>query len=346
MCAWRCRRIDTISHAAARTDNGDSKAGAGCADYYLNIASRSVGVHKGRREHAGQKVAPMRGLKFLFGALTALAAHAAHSRVPANELVKKAGWDWQVIPAGTFDLATARRLTTAPADTLTVYIEGDGLAYASPTERAMDPTPTDPVALRMALQHPGSGPVAWLARPCQFGPRARNCQSDYWTIARYSPEVVASASKALDRLIADTAGASHVILVGYSGGGALAALLAERRRDISALVTVAANLDVGAWIKMHDLTPLVGSLDPAFDAARLAGVGQVHFVGARDRVVDERIARSFAARLPGSTDASIIVVAGQDHGCCWTDLWPQLASRPELLRIKDWRQSGIAVVEH
>lgn len=284
----------------------------------------------------GQKSCFLKGLKFLSGALLAFAASAAHSRVPAHELVQKAGWQWQVISAGAFDLAIARKPAAAPADTLIVYIEGDGFAYASPTQRAMDPTPTDPVALRMALQHPGGGPVAWLARPCQFGPRARNCRGDYWTIRRYSPEVVASASAALDRLIADAAGPSHVILVGYSGGGALAALLAESRRDIAALVTVAANLDLGAWVKIHDLTRLDGSLDPASDAAQLAGLPQVHFVGAKDRVVDERIARSFVARMPGNTDASIIVVPGQDHGCCWTDLWPQLAARPELLRVKGW----------
>ena len=278
----------------------------------------------------------MRALKILLCVLSALAAAGAHSRVPARDLVQKAGWQWQVIAAGTFDLATARKPATTLADTLTVYIEGDGFAYASPTRRAMDPTPTDPVALRMALQHPGGGPVAWLSRPCQFGPRARNCQSDYWTIARYSPDVVASASAALDRLKADTAGVSRVILVGYSGGGALAALLAERRRDIAGLVTVAANLDLGAWVKIHDLTPLTGSLDPATEAAQLALVPQVHFVGARDRIVDERIARGFVARMPESTDSSIVVVPDQDHGCCWTGLWPQLASRAELLRIKGW----------
>ncbi|WP_448665143.1 dienelactone hydrolase family protein [Sphingomonas sp. CJ20] len=281
----------------------------------------------------------MRIGKLLAALFLILAGNAAATRSGAPEIVRKAGWNWAVIPAGDFDLASARRPVGARSDVLTVYIEGDGFAYASPGRRAMDPTPTDPLALRLALQHPGGGAVAWLARPCQYGPRARNCRSDYWSIARYAPEVIDSAGAALDRLKAETEGATRLILVGYSGGGALAALLAERRQDVAGLVTVAANLDVAAWVQAHGLTPLSRSIDPAVDAARLSRMPQVHFVGARDRIVGAEIARSFVARMAADAPATITLVPDQEHGCCWAKQWPALAADPAVLRIAGWRSA-------
>jgi pimeloyl-ACP methyl ester carboxylesterase len=253
------------------------------------------------------------------------------------ELAAAAGWRWQSLAAGPFDLAVALRPSTG-GDTLTVYIEGDGLAYLSPTERAMDPTPTDPLALRLALAHPGNGPVAYLARPCQYRAVAsgRNCRSDYWTVARYAPEVVDSAGIALDQLKARLGSATRLILVGYSGGGAMAALLAERRNDVVGLVTVAANLDLEQWVHANGLTPLRGSLDPAADAGRLATLPQIHFVGAQDRMVDGRVASAFLSHQAAGARASIVEIEGQDHACCWATAWPALSHRLDLTRLPGW----------
>jgi dienelactone hydrolase len=275
-------------------------------------------------------------LSFLWIILSVLGSEAAAAPMSGPDLVRGAGWQWKIIKAGAFDVATAQRPDTIASDVLTVYIEGDGLAYVTPGRRAMDPTPTDPLALRLALEHPGKGAVAWLARPCQYGPRTRNCQSDYWSIARYSPEVIDSTSAALDQLKADRNGTERLILVGYSGGGALAALLAERRHDVAALVTVAANLDLGSWVRSRGLTPLSRSLDPAKDAAKLSRLPQVHFVGANDRVVDEPIARAFVAHMPPDAPVTIAVISGQDHGCCWAKQWPDLATTPEMMHLEGW----------
>jgi len=278
----------------------------------------------------------MRSVKTLFIVLAISCNHAAVARVSAVALAREAGWQSVVIPAGDFDLAVAQRPGRGSSNVLTVYVEGDGLAYVAPGRRAMDPTPTDPLALRLALQHPGSGPVAWLARPCQYGPRARNCRSDYWSIARFAPAVIDSAGAALDRLKAEAGGASRVILVGYSGGGALAALLAERRDDVAALVTIAANLDLGAWTAAHRLTPLSGSVDPAIDAARLSRLPQVHIVGGDDRTVSPAIARAFVAHMAADAPATIVIVPGQDHHCCWAARWPELAMHGDLAHIPGW----------
>jgi pimeloyl-ACP methyl ester carboxylesterase len=44
-------------------------------------------------------------------------------------------------------------------------------------------------------------------------------------------------------------------LIGYSGGGALATLIAERRGDVAWLITIAANLDLAAWIRSRGIAP-------------------------------------------------------------------------------------------
>jgi pimeloyl-ACP methyl ester carboxylesterase len=260
------------------------------------------------------------------------------------DLAAAAGWKWEFLSAGQFDLAVAESplKNTGPGkntDTLIVYIEGDGLAYLTPTEPAMDPTPRDPVALRLALAHPGGGMTAYLARPCQYvmPDRARNCREAYWTGARFAPEAVEAAGIAIDRLKARMTPGTRLILVGYSGGGALAALLAERRTDVAGLVTVAADLDLAAWTAGLGLTPLRGSLDPAIDAGALSHLPQVHFTGLEDKVVDGAVLRAFLTHLPEGAPVKTVEVAGQTHGCCWAAAWPTLSQRPELSIIPGWR---------
>lgn len=255
-------------------------------------------------------------------------------------LATAAGWRWQTIAAGDFDLAAAIRPAlrdAGPNNILVVYLEGDGLAYLTPTRPAQDPTPVDPVALRLALSHPGTGPVAWLARPCQYADAwtSRPCASAYWTDARWAPEVVTGVGAALDRLKLES-GVAHILLVGYSGGGPLAALLAERRSDVSALVTVAGNLDLKRWVQDHGLTPLDRSLDPADGAAALATLPQIHLSGDHDNIVSQDVARAFLARLPPHAPAQLLTIAGQDHGSNWAAAWPQLSCRKELRSLPGW----------
>jgi pimeloyl-ACP methyl ester carboxylesterase len=218
---------------------------------------------------------------------------------------------------------------------LVVYIEGDGFAYLNATQPAQDPTPVDPVALRLALAHPGAGPVAWLARPCQYTADRPTCVPAYWTDARWAPEVVDSAGMALDQLKRDT-GAARLVLVGYSGGGALAALLAERRDDVAALVTVAANLDLDSWVRAHDLAPLSRSLNPAAGAAALAALPQIHVRGGRDTVVGPAILRAFMDRLPATAPARVLEIPDQDHAGGWADIWPNLSRRAEFQSLPGW----------
>lgn len=269
-----------------------------------------------------------------FGAAIALAGLCACSNdltfVPrekkADRLAAEAGWAKRTIATKTFDLVSFAAIAPRESDLLSVYIEGDGLAYFDARQISADPTPTDPVALRMALQQ-DSGNTAYLARPCQFvmaaNTTARNCDFTYWTNARYSDAVVSSMNEAIDALKHNTT-ATRVMLVGYSGGGAMAVLLAARRNDVAAIVTIAANLDTKKWTALKNLTPLNQSLDPADFATTVSSIPQVHYSGAEDAIVPPAVARSFLSKMPPGARARLVVVPDFSHDCCWVEKWPWL----------------------
>ena len=229
-----------------------------------------------------------------------------------------------VVDGGRFDLYTLAPATFAAGRPLSVYIEGDGYAFLNRWQLNDDPTPRRAVALELALRDPAPNAV-YLARPCQYvtGAALRNCHPAYWSVARYSDEVVAASNRVIDRLLA-LSGARGVRLYGHSGGGAVALLVAARRDDVLQVVTVAGMLDTLAWTRMNDMPPLALSLNPADWVGRLAGVPQLHFVGADDDVVPVAVARAYAARFPPGQTPPVRVVAGQDHECCWAEKWPEL----------------------
>lgn len=231
----------------------------------------------------------------------------------------------RAIATDRFDIQSYQRLG-APGAPLTLYIEGDGFAWVTPSRPSTDPTPKDPIALRLAAADGGPN-VAWLARPCQYI-GGRGCAELYWTEGRFAEEVVAAVSQAVDH-IKTSAGATTVRLVGYSGGGAVAALVAARRGDVELLVTVAGMLDGAAWVRSEGLTPLWRSLDPAEAVPRLSGLRQIHFIGADDREIPPAVARGFAGRFPVGHAPVVVELGGYGHRCCWAAGWPQLLARAE-----------------
>lgn len=255
----------------------------------------------------------------------------------AEQLAEARGWQRLVLPAQPFELlAFAPPAPSAKVDLLTVYVEGDGLAWVTGARPSDDPTPRDPVALRLALAQP-EGTAAYLARPCQFVlplGQGQGCDARYWADERFSPEVIDATSRALDQLLRRFS-PRRLMLVGYSGGGAVAALLAAHRRDVDGLVTVAGNLDHAAWTSLHGAAPLRGSLNPANERRALEGLPQWHLAGAQDRVMPPAITQGFAAGFSVGPPPRVLIVAGADHGCCWPALWPGLW-RDVLTELDHW----------
>lgn len=245
-------------------------------------------------------------------ALAACASPARH----AQSLARRGGLTPLVLQGGAFELR-AFAATRPPRDPLIVFIDGDGSPWVDRGRRiSADPTPRMPLALDLALETPGS--VLYLGRPCYFAlQRQPVCSPALWTARRYSPEVVASLVAAVSRYAA----ARHfrrILLVGYSGGGALAALMARTLPGTVGLVTIAGNLDPQAWARSHGYLPLTGSLDPALEPA-LGDLPQWHFVGGRDTNVPYGVTKRYFARFPS---ARVLRYPGFGHVCCWTRAWP------------------------
>lgn len=268
-------------------------------------------------------------LRFLFlcalALLTACASPSAQQRGQRMDAqATTQGWQKLRLSAGRWALTGYAPELSPHASTLTVYLEGDGLAWQTGTQPSDNPTPRNPVALALALQHQ-HGAVAYLARPCQNVSTSDwgMCNPADWTHARYAPEVVAAMNEAVSSLKA-RAQVQHLVLVGYSGGGAIATLLAAERSDVVRLVTVAANLDTDAWTAGHGLLPLSGSLNPAERWSALQHLTQLHLVGAQDTVVPRSVAQAFVQRFPAAKQPMVRLVDGADHSCCWAQLWPLL----------------------
>lgn len=272
------------------------------------IAARDVGVRL-----AGLAVA---------AAMLAGCGHGGATRdETAAGIARAAGLEAGTSTGAGFDLQTWRRDDGRPGP-LFVYIEGDGLAYLDARTPSTDPTPVDPIALRLAAADPGPA-VLYLGRPCQFAPGRGDprCNVRAWTTSRFGPDVVASIDDAIGRARA-RAPERPLVLVGYSGGGVIAALVAARRKDVSLLVTVAAPLDVADWTRRMGVSPLEGSESPLDHVERLARVRQVAFAGQGDKTVPvESIASAIAKFGPS---AKLIVVPDFDHRCCWVRDWPRL----------------------
>ncbi len=244
----------------------------------------------------------------------------------ADRLASQHGWHAVKLPTSIFTIVGYLPDSEVNTDnTLTVYIEGDGYAWRSSSSPSIDPTPIDPVALRMAIKHP-TGNAAYLARPCQYNKLSQDiCKKKYWTDSRFAAEVVLSEDQALDQL-KNKFNARTINLVGYSGGGAIAALLAARRSDVGHLITVAGNLDHHAWTSLHKISPLGNSLNPSDYIDQLKGVKQWHFAGSNDKIIPADLISSFANRFPSKYSPTVLIIPEFDHHCCWSDQWVKLFS--------------------
>lgn len=231
---------------------------------------------------------------------------------------------WRTPTPSPLPLAGFARLG-CPGQALHVYIEGDGLAWVTPTQPSADPTPLAAVGLELATRDPACN-VLYLGRPGQYGAPA---PARYWLGARFAANVVDSYLVALRDVQAAQA-APRLQLAGFSGGGAVAALvaarLAEEGRTVS-LYTIAGNLDPDAWTRGRKLSPLQGSLNPVREAAILATVPQHHLVGRDDRQVPPWVLQAYRAALPETSCVSVQEVAAGHHGP-WAAAWAQALARP------------------
>lgn len=256
-------------------------------------------------------------LSFLFAGCVSDDSHR-----DANEIAQRAGLTREIIPTTPFPIVTWSR-TVPPVNALRVYIEGDGFAWKSRTRPSDNPTPRDPLGLALAGADPSAN-VLYLARPCQFigPPLPTGCSVNLWTDDRFSPAVIDAMNRALSQFVQRYPGVK-IELVGYSGGGNIAALLAERRTDVRTLRTVAGNLDVGYVNAWHHVSAMPAAMSAIDHAQTLKTLPQIHFSGDADKTVPPDVARRFQQRVGGSC-TRVESVHGMAHGSDWAAIWPQL----------------------
>jgi len=234
------------------------------------------------------------------------------------------------IGAGIFSLTAFERMHERHT-TANLYIEGDG-STNDPGDFMVGETmiwaqndPQSPTALMLATQDDARN-VVYLARPCQYSgmrnPEAE-CGPEYFTSEAYSAEVLAAYNEALDK-IKRRDDITAFNLVGFQGGGTIAAILASTRNDIVSLRTVAANLDNKLFSAANDMTPYSRSLNAVDFAQRLRRMPQVHFTGGQDETTPVAVLDSYLSAL-GPTNCvhtEFIQEAGYKNG--WMDKWAGL----------------------
>lgn len=197
-----------------------------------------------------------------------------------------------------------------------VYFGGDGIPWKDGTKNS-NPSGTSRLAFELFLKDPKA--THYLSRPCyDIEPMPSGCQPKLWTSDRYSKEVIRTMTEAIMH-VADN---SDVELVGYSGGGTLAVLLAQQIPQVTRVLTLGANLDHTAWTNFHGTPALSGSENPALNGGHITG-SELHLFGQNDLEVPAVVNRRYFDNNPR---ANIGVIDDFDHRCCWLEQWPQILS--------------------
>ena len=173
-----------------------------------------------------------------------------------------------------------------------VYIEGDGLSWIDRFTPSSDPTPTNPLAFKLAKLDKSKN-VIYLARPCQYVQNNR-CQKETWTKLQYSNDVMNNYIKILKEIKNKH---STVHLVGYSGGSVIAMYLASiKELNIRSVTTVAGNIKPGEFTQMLNISPYRTSLNLRAIEKNIQSISQTHYYGNKDKVIPKKLHLNYQAR--------------------------------------------------
>jgi hypothetical protein len=206
-----------------------------------------------------------------------------------------------------------------------VYLEGDGLAYITPTHLAKNPGRGSLLALQLMQLDPA--PSLYVQRPCYgFNQLPSACHPALWSSARYSSTQVDALDKALSDAKQRLGQPERpLILIGHSGGATLALLLAHKRQDIQGLITLAGNLDPDAWTRHHHYSPLQGSHNPASLGSLPSRLWREHWFGADDATIPPALMLPHCQQDP---KARCAVLPEATHLRGWHNFWAQRLRQP------------------
>jgi pimeloyl-ACP methyl ester carboxylesterase len=205
------------------------------------------------------------------------------------------------------------------------YIEGDGLSFKGKHRISDNPTPRRQMLIKLAAmdQRPN---VVYVARPCQYTPMELNpkCNASYWTDKRMSDDSVEALNEVINKINSNN---EKFSLVGYSGGGGIAVLIAARNPKVKDIITIAANLDHEAFNKYHNVTPMNGSLNPINYAKKINNIPQLHLSGGKDNIVLPFIAEKYVQES-ASNCAKQKIFQDATHKDGWDKIWSEVYTKP------------------
>lgn len=243
--------------------------------------------------------------------------HSADKLASKNDFVK------DTVKGGDFLLTIYKKISD-PTESYVIYIEGDGYISNGRYWISDNPTPRSPMLLELATMDRRPN-VVYIARPCQYTPMSNNpkCDYPYWLDKRMSEEVIKSVN---DAIIQITNGNS-VDLVGFSGGGGVATLVAVENDQINSILTIAANLDHVAFNKYNQSRPMIGSLNPIDYAEVINDIPQLHVSGAEDARVPPFIADNFVKASKNDKCVKNLIIPKVTHSKGWNNVWRDILAK-------------------
>lgn len=260
--------------------------------------------------------------RFLTFLLLALTTGLVGCTAPEVEFLQDAenyGFEQKIVQGQEFKHVVYIKPSFSNDGILHIYLDGDGSAWIYNRWISNNPTPRNILMLDLMKQDMKTS--AYLGRPCYHGlSQVSPCTNKMWTSHRYSSVVVNSLLTAINNIINEYK-TRRIVLIGYSGGGTLAMLLAEHIPELQSVITIAANLDIDAWTDYHGYSSLTGSLNPFLRKPLRKELLQLHLAGAKDANIPVKQIRSFVNR---QFSAQLRVYDNYDHHCCWKEIWPSI----------------------
>ncbi len=239
-------------------------------------------------------------------------------------IIELDGFEKVLVKGEEFWITTYQKIENKSAPYV-FYIEGDGAAFVNKYRVSNNPTPRKQMLLNLAAMDKRPN-VVYVARPCQYTPMELNpkCNSSYWTVKRSSDDSVTAINDVINKINSNH---HKFSIVGYSGGGAIAVLVASRNNMVKDIITIAGNLDHLAFTDHHGVNPMTSSLNPIDYAKSINNVPQLHISGGEDKIVPPFIAENYVKKS-NSVCVKQKIFPNINHRSGWDKVWEYIYTAP------------------
>lgn len=242
-----------------------------------------------------------------------------------SDIAVQHGFKHELVKGGDFWITTYQKITNT-SEPFVFYIEGDGFAFINKRKISPDPTPRSQMMFNLATMDSRPN-IIYIARPCQYTPMAMNpkCNYLYWTNKRLSDDSIYSINETINKI-------NHkkkFSLIGFSGGGGVAVLIASRNNITKDILTLAGNLDTENFVKIHKVSEMTGSLNPIDYAKNVKNIPQLHLSGENDTTIPPSIAGNFVD-IANSKCVKQKIIKNVSHHDGWEENWHKILTSAKI----------------